>query len=88
MKLKVLIQPNAKKSEAIGLHDGAVKIKIKAPPVDGAANEALIAFISKTLSIPKKNVTILHGHTGRNKLLEIDYDANVDDVIRLLCQDR
>lgn len=71
VKLPVYIQPNASKSEIIGPHNGALKIKIHAPPVDGKANKALIEFLSKVLNIPKKQVVLLKGESGRNKSVEI-----------------
>ncbi|MBC7371555.1 MAG: YggU family protein [Bdellovibrionaceae bacterium] len=70
-KLNVFIQPNASKNEIIGPHNGALKIKIQTPPVDGKANEELIKFLSKILEHPKKNIVILKGETSRSKLVLI-----------------
>lgn len=70
-KLSLFIQPKASKNEIIGPHNGALKIKITAPPVDGKANAALIEFLSEILNIPKKQIEILKGETGRNKAVEI-----------------
>jgi len=70
-RLSLFIQPNASKNEIIGLHNGALKIKISAPPIEGRANEELIAFLAKTLKIPKRQVEVLKGETGRNKIVEI-----------------
>lgn len=71
MKLKLLIQPNAKKNELIGLHNGALKVKIAAQPIDGKANAELIEFLAETLGIPKRQIELLKGETGRNKSVEI-----------------
>ena len=77
--LAVRATPKASRN-AIGaiveLPDGrpALAIRIAAPPVDGAANEALIAFIAKTLGVARSAVTIRSGETGRLKLLRIDGD--------------
>lgn len=71
MKLKLFIQPNAKKNELIGLHNGALKVKIASPPVDGKANAELVEFLSEILGIPKRQIEILKGETGRNKSVEI-----------------
>lgn len=71
MKLKLLIQPNAKKNELVGLHNGALKVKIAAQPVDGKANAELVEFLSEVLEIPKRQIEILKGETGRNKSVEI-----------------
>ena len=55
-----------------GLHDGAVKIRLAAPPVDGAANEALIEFIAARLKIARSRVRIAAGETSRRKVVEIE----------------
>ena len=70
-KLTLFIQPKASKNEIIGPHNGALKIKITAPPVDGKANAALVEFLSEILDIPKRQIEILKGQTGRNKSVEI-----------------
>lgn len=82
MKLKIYVQPNASRNEIIGLHGDAIKIKIKALPVDGAANEEIIRFLAKHLTLSKKEIHILHGETGRNKLIEIDVDQTAEPEIK------
>ena len=52
--------------------DGTLKIRLTAPPVDGAANEALIEFLSDAFSVPKSHIEILSGHTARQKIVRID----------------
>ncbi|MGE4317402.1 MAG: DUF167 domain-containing protein [Deferribacterales bacterium] len=74
MKLSIYVQPGAKKTELQGLHDGRPKVRISAPPVDGAANEELVRFVSKLLKISKSSVNLISGHTSRLKTLEIDMD--------------
>lgn len=82
MKLKIYVQPNASRNELIGMYGDALKIKIKAVPVDGAANEEVIRFLSKHLDLPKKNIRILHGETSRNKLVEIETEAALEAEIK------
>ena len=65
--LTVHIQPKASTTECVGLHGGAIKIRAAAPPVDGAANDELIRFIARQLSIPLLSVQIQSGATGRHK---------------------
>lgn len=84
MKLKVLIQPNSKKNEIIGFHGDSLKIRIKAPPVDGEANTTLIKYLSSILNIPQKNIAVLHGHTGKNKLIEINTDLSTEQILQKL----
>ena len=69
--LSLYIQPKASRNQIIGLHDGALKLAITAPPVDGQANAALIGFLAETLGVTKKDITITHGHSGRRKELAV-----------------
>jgi uncharacterized protein len=55
-----------------GLHDGRIKIRLAAPPVDGAANAELASFVASRLGIPKAQVRIVAGESSRRKLLEVD----------------
>jgi uncharacterized protein (TIGR00251 family) len=66
------IQPGAKKCEVVGVVEGALKIKIQSPPVDGAANEKLIEFLSDTLGIKKSGVEILNGEKSRKKRVVVE----------------
>ena len=61
------IQPNASKTEIVGLHNGALKIRIKAPPVDGKANIEIIEFIATIFAVPKRSVEIIGGSSSRQK---------------------
>lgn len=74
MNLSLYIQPGAKKTEVAGTHDGKIKIRVCAPPVDGAANEALIKFLSKTLGLPRSGVNLISGDKSRHKTFQIDMD--------------
>jgi hypothetical protein len=71
-RIDIYVQPRASKTMVVGLHDGAIKIRLAAPPVDGAANAALVEFIAKRLGIPRARVRIAGGETSRRKLVEID----------------
>lgn len=65
------IQPGASKNEFAGLHGDRLKIRIKAPPVDGKANTAVIEFLSCEFSVAKNHVTIEQGETSRQKNIRI-----------------
>jgi len=65
----VIVQPRSKKNRVVGFSEGALKVKVTAPPVEGAANEALIKLISQTLRIRKSNIEILKMKTSRRKLI-------------------
>lgn len=70
-KIVVYCQPGAKQTQCVGWHDGKPKIQLKAPPVDGAANKALIAFLAERCGVPKSAVTIELGASGRTKRVEV-----------------
>ena len=76
-KIVVYCQPGAKQTQCVGLHDGKPKIQLKAPPVDGAANKALIGFLSEVFGVPKSAISIELGASGRTKRVEV---AGVDDA--------
>jgi len=67
----VRVVPRTSKSAIIGEHDGALKIKLNAPPVDGAANAELIKILAKTFSVPKNAVEIVGGQTSKSKKVKI-----------------
>lgn len=64
--------PRAKRSEIIGLHGDALKVRLAAPPVEGAANEELVRFFSELLGVPQVRVRLQRGGQSRHKVLEID----------------
>lgn len=76
-KIVVYCQPGAKQTQCVGLHDGKPKIQLKAPPVDGAANKALIGFLAEVFGVPKSAISIELGASGRTKRVEV---AGVDDA--------
>lgn len=67
----VRVQPRASRNAVLGEHDGAVKIALTAPPVDGEANAALVAFLAKHLGVARRDVEIVQGATGRSKLVAV-----------------
>lgn len=71
VRLQVYVQPRASRSEIAGMRAGRVKIRIKAAPTDGKANNELRRFLGKTLQIPKSSVHVLKGPTSRQKVLLI-----------------
>ena len=73
--LAVSVQPNAKRTAADGLHDGALRVRLGAPPVDGKANQLLIDWLADELGVPKRAVQLVRGETSRRKWLAIDTPA-------------
>jgi uncharacterized protein (TIGR00251 family) len=70
-QLKLWVQPRAPRSEVLGLHGDAIKIKLAAPPVDGAANEELVRFLAEKLTLPRSAITLVRGAGSRRKTVEI-----------------
>jgi uncharacterized protein len=68
----ISVSPNAKKTELVGWHDGALRVRLSAPPVDGAANEALRRWLSEQLAVPQARVELLRGATSRRKQWALD----------------
>jgi len=66
------VVPRAAKSEIVGEHDGALKIRLVSPPVNGAANAELIKILSKKLNVPKSEVEIISGQTSKQKQVRIN----------------
>jgi uncharacterized protein (TIGR00251 family) len=82
-ELEVRVIPRAGRSGFAGLRDGALLVKLAAAPVDGAANDELIALIAKTLRIPKRDVTIVSGERSRSKRIRIAGVDREDALMRL-----
>lgn len=72
--LSVKIKPNAKKAQILDIKEERLNIAIQAPPIDGAANKALIEFLAKTFDLPKSTIEIIKGINGRYKLIKIPYN--------------
>ncbi len=82
-RLDVRVTPGSKTSAWVGrLPDGRRRVKIAAPPIDGRANHALVAFVATSLDLPARAVRLMHGAGGRDKRLEID--LAVDELERRL----
>ncbi len=77
MKLALKVTPGAKKNEILGWEDDypqvgrVLKIKIAAPPVEGKANKEIVLFLAKALGVTKSSIEVVHGTSGRIKLVEI-----------------
>ncbi|MBN1881465.1 MAG: YggU family protein [Deltaproteobacteria bacterium] len=68
----VRVKPGGKKDEVIGVHDGALKLSVTAPPVEGKANRAVSKFISRLLGIAPSRVSIVSGESSRTKRVKIE----------------
>jgi uncharacterized protein len=70
--LHVYCRPGSKQTQWAGWHDGRPKLQLRAPPVDGAANKALIDFVAHWLGVPKSHVILISGQQSRIKKLDIE----------------
>jgi uncharacterized protein (TIGR00251 family) len=70
--LRVRVTPRSIKTEVIGYREGVLRIRLSAPPVDGAANTACCEFVAKLLGIPKSNVQVAKGAASREKMLSVE----------------
>jgi uncharacterized protein (TIGR00251 family) len=71
LTFQVRVVPRASTSEIVGEHDGAVRVRIAAPPVDGAANEELIRLLARKLGVSRSAISITGGHTSKLKQLSV-----------------
>jgi len=83
VSFKVFVQPRAARNNIIGVHDGALKISLTAPPVEGAANRLCRDFLAKTLKLPKGRIEVVGGLKSRRKKLYIKDFSAVELLARL-----
>jgi uncharacterized protein (TIGR00251 family) len=81
LTLTLHIQPNAKRTEVVGLHGDAMKIRLAAPPLEGAANTALVEFIAGVFGVPQRQVALKQGSKSRRKVIEIAYPARGPEAL-------
>jgi uncharacterized protein (TIGR00251 family) len=78
------VVPNARADKIIGEHGAAIKIRLRAPAVEGKANAALRSFLAKELKIAERQIALQHGHKSRDKVIRIDGLSDEDVRRRLL----
>jgi uncharacterized protein (TIGR00251 family) len=77
--LKVKVSPGAKRNQVKGVDAGALKVAVTAPPEKGKANEAVVELLADYFGLPRREVSILHGHTSRSKVVMLT-GASIEDV--------
>jgi uncharacterized protein (TIGR00251 family) len=83
--LALRVQPRASRDEVAGLHGDRLKLRITAPPVEGAANEHLCRFLARLFGVPPSRVRLLQGATGRDKLVALEGVGGLPEaIVRLL----
>lgn len=73
------VQPGARRTEVVGTHGQALKVKLAAPPVDGKANDELLRYLAEAFGVPLRNVALLSGATGRSKRVRVDLPKHRPD---------
>lgn len=71
MRIVVIVKPNARQDRVERLPDGSYRVAVHAPPTDGKANQRLVAVLAEHFGLPASRVSVLHGSTGRRKLVEV-----------------
>ena len=83
VRIAVRVQPRASTSEVAGVHGDRIRIRLGAPPVDGAANEALVRFLAERLGVPPRAVAITAGLSSRSKVVVATGITAADAAARL-----
>ena len=87
MKLALKVTPGARKNEILGWEDDypqvgrVLKLKIAAPPVEGKANKEIILFLARIFEVTKSSIEVVHGTSGRIKLVEIPDDCDLNSLV-------
>ena len=82
LSFKVHIQPRSSRNMVVGVHGDGLKIKLTAPPVEGAANQMCLHFLAQRLGVSRTSVEILSGHTARTKVVLVRCDQSESATIR------
>lgn len=84
VQFKIKVQPRSANNQVCSVQGEALKIKLTAPPVDGAANEACLRFLAKKLGVPFSRLKILSGQTSQHKLIRVEGLSLEQVLARLL----
>lgn len=83
VEIAVRVQPRASRTEVVGLHGDHLKVRVAAPPVDGAANAELVKHLARRLAVPRAKVTVVRGETSRSKMIRVEGVGAVEVRARL-----
>jgi uncharacterized protein (TIGR00251 family) len=82
VRFSVHVQPRASRTEFRGVNNGALRVRLQAPPVDGAANDQLVALLAGSLGVPRRSVRVIAGESARLKVVDVE-GVEPADVQRL-----
>lgn len=77
-RIAVRVSPGSRRSEVVGRHGNAWKVRVAAPPERGRTNAALVELLARTLGLPRERVTVLSGASGKDKVIEVEGMSAVD----------
>lgn len=83
-QLRIRVQPGARRTEVVGLRDGVFRVRVAAPPVEGQANAALLAFLAEALGLRPWAVRLVRGASGREKVVALEGMSEDEALARLL----
>jgi uncharacterized protein (TIGR00251 family) len=75
VEFDVVVVPNARRTEAAGCHDGALRVRLQAQPIEGRANAALVEWVAEALGVARRGVEVRRGETSRRKRLRVQAPA-------------
>lgn len=79
VRVAVYVKPKSSRAKVLGVRNGALELAVTAPPVDGAANQAVRELVAETLGVPLRDVALVHGASSRTKLVEV-VGVTLDDA--------
>lgn len=71
VRISIYVQPRASRTEVVGLHADAIKLRVAAPPVEGEANEEVVRFLAKKLGVANSAVSVVSGGSSRRKVIDV-----------------
>jgi uncharacterized protein (TIGR00251 family) len=84
VRIRLRVQPRAARTEVAGEHGDALRVRVTAPPVDGAANKAVVRLLAEQLRVPASTIRVVAGETGRTKVVEVEGISAPEARARLL----
>ena len=82
-RVRLRVSPGARRCELVGRHGDGWKVRVTAPPEDGRANDALLNLLAKRLDLPRRSLSIVSGHTSREKVVRLDGIGRAESERRL-----
>ena len=87
VNVPVRVSPGSKRNEVVGFGGGVWRVKVSAPPVKGKANQELITFLGEVLGVSRSSLSIVRGHTARNKVISVEGLTRAEITERLTAAD-